>query len=455
MHALYNQMIEAMRKAKSLSYVSHYGWEPGTEGCTYRMWLKKPNYFCAETECTLPNKKTHKKEEAGGVLIGDGNTAWTYWPHGRPRFTSGYRPLDSDAVYEKTGLNSDMKEPTPPGGHSIWHMMCLLGGMGFPVLEPSTFHGYTDCLQEYVDGVRSLGTERIGSEECDKIEVSIMKHQRSWYLSLSRQDHLPRKLKAITRVSHDIVTNEQWSSVTINGDIPNTMFAWKPPKGWKEWRLPETGDRLLKPGVKAPDFEMASLDGKRIKLSDYRGRLVWLCIWRIGCPPCREEIPHLQEMYAKYKDQGLVVLGLNPADDRKLTVEFLRERGVAFPNILDPSEAARKALARDYGHGGAVPTNYLIDRDGKIAEVLLGYGGDGDPKPMAALQKTGGELGKAIRQEWDARASQSAQAVTAARSGSSECFVPSITNIFRAATGRTFPSRTTWTTWSTTIALAG
>jgi hypothetical protein len=151
-----------------------------------------------------------------------------------------------------------------------------------PVLDPSTFHGYTDSLQAYLDGVKSLGTEKVGDEDCDKIEVSIMKHQRSWYLWLSKRDHLPRKLKQVVRVSYDIVMHEEWSSVTLNAEIPDTMFVWKPPEGWKEWRLPRPEERLLKPGAQAPDFDLTSADGKRIKLSDYRGRAVWFYIWRAG-----------------------------------------------------------------------------------------------------------------------------------------------------------------------------
>ena len=84
------------------------------------------------------------------------------------------------------------------------------------------------------------------------------------------------------RVSYDLVMNEHWSSVAINGEMPNTLFVWKPPKDWKEWRLPRPEERLLKPGSKAPDFELALADGKRTKLSDYRGQVVWFYIWRAG-----------------------------------------------------------------------------------------------------------------------------------------------------------------------------
>jgi outer membrane lipoprotein-sorting protein len=285
-HALYNQMIAAMRKAKSLSYVSRYQMEAKgfKHGCTYRAWLKKPNYFRVEAEASTDVLQTLLKalaKESGGgsgVLIGDGNTLWIYWPKGRFMYS-----FENQAAYEKTRLTSYMKKPAPPGGHSIGHETGFLdAGLGMPIIDPSTFHGYTDSLQPYVDGVKSLGAEKVGAEDCDKIEVSIMKHQRSWYLWLSKRDHLPRKLKQVVRVSYDIVTTEEWSSVTLNADIPNTMFVWKPPDGWTEWKQPPIEARLLKPGTKAPDFDLASADGTRIRLSDYRGRVVWFYVWRAG-----------------------------------------------------------------------------------------------------------------------------------------------------------------------------
>jgi hypothetical protein len=151
------------------------------------------------------------------------------------------------------------------------------------ILDPSTFHGYTDTLQPYLDGVKSVPPEKVGTEECDKIEVSFQKHHRTWCLWLSKADHLPRRLNEIVRVSRGaVVINEEWSSVTLNGEMPDTLFAWKPPEGWTQLKEPAEDAGLLTPGTKAPDFELASADGKPIKLSDFRGKVVWLYFWRAG-----------------------------------------------------------------------------------------------------------------------------------------------------------------------------
>ncbi len=75
-----------------------------------------------------------------------------------------------------------------------------------------------------------MGQEKVGDEECDVVEVSIMKHQRSWYLWLSRKDHLPRKFKEVIRVSYDIVVYETWSDIVIDGPMPAEKFVWTPPK---------------------------------------------------------------------------------------------------------------------------------------------------------------------------------------------------------------------------------
>jgi len=266
-HALYEKMIETMRNAESLSYRSRYG--ASGEGPAYAIWMKKPNCFRVET--------INNQGAECGTLVGDGGNLWIYWPLGNSPVSNetGGEDNNQPEVY--------MKRTTPVGRHSIGHEVgWLRAGLGMTIIDPSTFHGYTDSLQPYLDGVRGWDTEAVEGQECDVIEVSFMKRQRIWYLWLSRQDHLPRKLKEIVRVARPIVGYEYWSDVQINAEIPNEKFVWAPPAGWQQWTPPDLEEELLKSGQEAPDFELLLADNTTARLSDYRGKIVWFYIWRSG-----------------------------------------------------------------------------------------------------------------------------------------------------------------------------
>lgn len=277
-HRLYTAMVDAMRKPTTLSWVSGFRGEVGGQTFgrgTYKIWLQKPNF--ARVEAMRAGST-----EPDGILVGDGDYFWTYWPQDKPRFGWEYKGKYAEE-YEKYRRTFYTKTRTPVGKHSLGHAIGdLQVGLAMTILDPSTFHGYSDSLQPYIDGVRSLGPETVDGELCDGIDVSIMKHQRSWYLWLARKDNLPRKLKQIVRVGSDLLLEESWSNVVIDADISKDRFAWSPPKDWKEWKAPALEEGLLKPGTMAPDFELAALDGGKLKLSNFRGQIVWLNVWRCG-----------------------------------------------------------------------------------------------------------------------------------------------------------------------------
>ena len=84
---------------------------------------------------------------------------------------------------------------------------------------------------------------------------------------------------------------------------------------------------------------------------------------------------HLQELYATYRSQGLVVLGINTADAKEVVAELLEQNGVEFPNVLATSPEAWKAMMKYETLRGrsAVPMTYLIDREGKVMDAWYGY----------------------------------------------------------------------------------
>ena len=83
-------------------------------------------------------------------------------------------------------------------------------------------------------------------------------------------------------MSHDILIHERWRNVVVDGEIPAERFQWRPPEDWRQWRLPGPEARLLKPGREAPDFTLRAAGGAPVRLSGYKGKVVWLYIWRAG-----------------------------------------------------------------------------------------------------------------------------------------------------------------------------
>jgi peroxiredoxin len=115
-------------------------------------------------------------------------------------------------------------------------------------------------------------------------------------------------------------------------------------------------------GVPAPDFELTSLDGKLVKLSDYRGKAVLLNFWATWCSPCKIEMPWFVDLQKKYGNDGLIVLGIAMDDtETDKIAKFASEMGVNYPVLLGTDK-----VSEQYGDVEYLPTSFYIDREGKI-----------------------------------------------------------------------------------------
>ena len=115
-------------------------------------------------------------------------------------------------------------------------------------------------------------------------------------------------------------------------------------------------------GVAAPDFELTSLDGKRVKLSDYRGKAVLLNFWATWCGPCKVEMPWFVDLQKRYGNDGLVVLGVAMDDTEAPKIaQFASDMGVNYPVLLGTDK-----VSEEYGNVEFLPTSFYIDRDGKF-----------------------------------------------------------------------------------------
>ena len=123
----------------------------------------------------------------------------------------------------------------------------------------------------------------------------------------------------------------------------------------------------------APDFFLRTLNGRSVRLSDYRGKTVVLNFWASWCPPCRREMPDFQTLWEERGPSGpddIVILAVNllPEDTIAAAEGFVDEFGLTFPILLDTS---RGEVARPYGVQ-ALPATFFIDRDGIVRTTALG-----------------------------------------------------------------------------------
>lgn len=128
--------------------------------------------------------------------------------------------------------------------------------------------------------------------------------------------------------------------------------------------------RKVKPGEPAPDFTFRDLDHKEVSLSDYKGKVVLLNLWSITCPPCIEEVPSLERLYQKMKDNKdfhLLTVVTNRGETENEVRPFMKKHGLHFQALID----SKKVAWRRYKLTGW-PETFLIDKDGIIVEKFLG-----------------------------------------------------------------------------------
>jgi len=120
-------------------------------------------------------------------------------------------------------------------------------------------------------------------------------------------------------------------------------------------------------GKRAPDFQLNTLDGQSVSLSDLKGKPVLVNFWQIRCPPCAYEMPYLQQIYDEWQRNGLVLLAINIVESSSQAEEFMQSQGLSFPVLLDSEAAVAQRYNIRY-----IPTSFFIDKDGIIKYIKVG-----------------------------------------------------------------------------------
>ncbi|AIM15044.1 MULTISPECIES: peroxiredoxin [Neobacillus] len=162
---------------------------------------------------------------------------------------------------------------------------------------------------------------------------------------------IKKVLAAVVLIS--LLTVAIVQAVNKNSDVPesaNTTSAAK---------------EGLSVGAKAPDFELKTLTGDSVKLSDLKGKKVMLNFWATWCPPCKEEMPAMEKLH-KEAGEDLLILAVNI--DPHLDVQgFVNENKLTFPILLDTDDTVNEKYQIL-----SIPTTYFIDSKGIIQHVSLG-----------------------------------------------------------------------------------
>ena len=120
-------------------------------------------------------------------------------------------------------------------------------------------------------------------------------------------------------------------------------------------------------GQPAIDFALLNLAGQQVWLSDLRGKLVILTFWATWCPPCRAEIPELNNVYLDLKSEGVEILAIDVQESPGIVNDFVTSMGMNYPILLD----SRGYLVYAYGVRG-IPTSFFIDRQGILRDIRVG-----------------------------------------------------------------------------------
>ena len=130
---------------------------------------------------------------------------------------------------------------------------------------------------------------------------------------------------------------------------------------------PKSGASLAGEPKLAPDFTLTDLDGRKLSLSDYKGKVVLLNFWATWCGPCRTEIPHFIEMQDKLGPDGFQVIGISMDDDAKPVRKFYQQYKLNYPVAVGDDK-----LADLYGGVLGLPVSFIIDREGRIYAKHVG-----------------------------------------------------------------------------------
>ena len=343
--------------------------------------LMKPNYAFEQHWNPRKNKATGVWEKGADSMIhaSDGKTAWLVFfggeyqktkadPHGR-NVGSDYTPV-SDFFNPAQSVLSRVKKQQVKG-----QLLSLTDG-GVQLWEGHPYH---------IVNWQYKPDYSFGKEITKKAPGGVVTERDTLYIG---SDNLVHRLVDTYNIG--------WSgertlrNVQVNAPLTAANFKFTLPPGA---HLPVPPPPLLAAGTPAPDFAAVAPDGSLVHLSDYKGKTVVLDFWATWCGPCQMSMPHLEKVYQQVKDKNVAVLGVCVWDKKPEYDKWVaaKKGTYNFPTAFDPAAQEQDSIASKLYHVSGIPTQYVIDKDGKIAASTVGYD-EGGTELETALNKLGADI---------------------------------------------------------------
>ncbi|HZN69585.1 MAG TPA: TlpA disulfide reductase family protein [Tepidisphaeraceae bacterium] len=223
----------------------------------------------------------------------------------------------------------------------------------------------------------------------NKMVVTMLFHPQTHLLRQARTDARSMLEQGGTPDVKSASFTVDYTSVTADGAVKDEQFAWAPPKDARdlaemaaaEGGAPggQGGAASELEGKPAPAFTLKDMADKDVKLADLKGQVVVLDLWATWCPPCRASLPHLDKLHEEMKDKGVKVYAVNVQEEKADVEQFIQQTNLKTPVLLDSKgEVSQKYKAN------AIPQTVVIGKDGKVARVFIGFGGEQSAKDLKA-----------------------------------------------------------------------
>ena len=368
-------------RAQCWTSITHDPKTPGTPGGV--------DYEMATLTAVKPNRMRY---DAWEMTASDPKSASTDWK--RKQATPTYTFVcDGQTSWRQFGSFYRMDKRTEPKylGTILEPWNGFYSEQDSPYTSASSYQKSKGLLEAQLEG-----TDTVDGVLCDKVST----HVKTSYAGSGQEYHTTLYVgvrdglvrRKVERVDFGdtggFVRDATLRKIVVNAPVvsPKTLFAYAPPKGVTN-KAPQVAKEvpLLANGTAAPDFTATDKDGKTVRLSDYKGKVVILDFWASWCPPCVASMPHNQAVAKKLQGENLpvVLLALDNSEEREPFVKWVnahKEMDALTFVYADPK--ATEIGGKLYKVTG-IPTQYVIDASGVIRASTVGFGG-----PTPDLEKS-------------------------------------------------------------------